>query len=191
MSTFEKLTKRNAKEYFDAYLGRMDAALVRFATKLRELGVPGEAIDYSPESLVQVWKAVHPLLEYGNREETKKHPNLPMWYWVELANNPNDPDIDFTPETLGLIDGLSYYVAKVFLKNVDGMHWEIDNDPKSFFYNKPVVFTKSLSKEGKFIPEIQPVSIAIVGALGALRKSLRHKDERLFEVYNNHVIKGW
>jgi hypothetical protein len=36
MPPFEEPTKRNAKEYFDAYLGNMDAALQLFVKKLQK-----------------------------------------------------------------------------------------------------------------------------------------------------------
>ncbi len=188
MPLFEKLTKRNAQEYFDAYLAHAPAALEQFKQELsQQSGIPITTLNCSPESLIPLWQWLYPRLQGAQHADNLGKDGLPLWYGVELGNNPSMPGVDFTPETLHWIDGLAYYFAEVFIKNIPGAHWSICADSKAVHYNKPVIETNEVKG---VMPGIQPVHKMIVATSSAIDKLPKNHGGRLLEVYN-FTISGW
>ncbi len=173
MTAFEKLTKRNAQAFFEAYLDRKDAVLAEFIKKIETQGGSSQAeLDFSPQSLVPLWTWLWPRLRLAD-EHPENQGQLPMWYAVEVSNNPHG-NTPLPVETALWIDGLAYYFGDTVVKNIPDAKWAICTDNKAAYYNKPVI-------DGSVF--IYPLNNMIVVTMQAVNKHRLHSDKALLEVF--------
>lgn len=153
--TFDHLTQKNAKAFFDLYMSRKDQVLAEFMARSEATGGPKASdLDYSKESLIPLWLWVRDKMPFATQ-----HPPLellPPWYSFELVTNPHSQTICFTPEAASNLDGLSYYFGEVLLRNVPDAKWGIDPYPKGFNFGKPTIQNEFFSN--------YPINMSIIGA---------------------------
>jgi len=143
--TFEKLTKRNARAFFELYVARKAKALHELGEISEKTGGPKAAeLDFSAESLVPIWIWARDRMPMV--KENGPNDLMPPWYDFELRLNPNNPNIRFSPEAADLIDKLAYYWGETLIHNIQGTKWDIDPYPESFFYCRPVVRSEFLTQ---------------------------------------------
>lgn len=170
---FRGLSKKQAEEYFQWYIGQTDLRIRQLWAYIQSTGKNNFSCEYTPESLVGLWEWFEPhiYLEEKNSED----------FLMELSKTPewlhsSIPKEEFTTMTLALIVDISFYFAKTFIMRNPNIVWGYFTKPKNeVSVNMPVLLGfKSNMK-------LDPRRIVSVCA----RKSYRESNpNRLFDIYN-------
>lgn len=131
---FEKLTKKNAQAFFDAYIQHKDEALASLITEAEAAGI---TLDYSPESLSPLWQWTSPKYQYADRHPPQD--KMPIWYVPEYVNEPHFSGPPLTIESAKIIDWLAYYFGEVLIRNLKGLKWVVGDSKNSAYPYKPAV----------------------------------------------------
>jgi hypothetical protein len=135
---FDKLTKRNAKAFFELYMAGKDAAIEALTQLSAATGGPkANEFDHSIETLTPIWLWARDKIMMV--KENAPDDKLPLWYNYEIRCNPHNTGIHFTPESADLIDKLAYYYGDTLIKHIPETDWSIDPYINEFYYCKPVV----------------------------------------------------
>lgn len=134
---FEDFKKKQTEEYFQWYLGQIDH---RIEVLNKWLEYEGEEIelDYSPESLIPLWKWYEKriILENKTEEELEKE-RAKYPEWMRDYISPTEISI----ETLKFAADIAIYFAETIIKNNQGkVYWGYFTKPKNrMSVNEPVV----------------------------------------------------
>ena len=167
---FEKLTKVQAKEYFQWYMKQIDAQL----EELEKLLFGTEIIlDYSVESLIPVWEWLEKQIRMVPRKEEDIRAEIarrPAWMESYVGRE------EFSLPTLKYAMKVSIYFAEVVVRNMGGkIYWGYFDKPKNRMdVNEPVLlgFRKDMNLNPRRIVEV------------CMRKSMREKKkDRLYSTY--------
>lgn len=138
--TFDKLTKRNAKAFFELYMAGKDGAIKALKQLSAATGGPKEnEFDYSKDMLPPLWDWAK------NKIKKRDTPLIDVpyiWHKPLIANNPHCHDAMLSLETLGIVDGIGYYIGDVIIKHMPDMAWGIDPYKASMDYCTPAVLNE-------------------------------------------------
>lgn len=177
MKKFDKVTKENAVEFYEAYMNYKDSAIKKFKEQIDKEGGPKqEILDLSPRSLVPLWTWLSNKLEYGGKE----HPdisNAPIWYGLEIKYNQYKSGIRFSEKTLFWIDGLAYYFGEILVNNLEGVYWELCTEKKAFCYNCPTISGNTFT---------YPINTIMNISMNAIDNDRIHTNERPLTIFDFH-----
>lgn len=115
---YQKVKKRNYLQFFEDYMTLKDERLSWFLPEIANLGgFSVELLDFSPESLVLIWKTSMPYIHmdsYYSFERLEKNIPIIAQAMMEVVS---DKYGTYSPDSLWVIDGLTYYFGDVFVKN--------------------------------------------------------------------------
>jgi hypothetical protein len=176
-SVLEK--KEDPKAFLEAYLARKEGVLSDFTVLLEnQFSLPRKVVDYSPESLITIWRAVK-----SSFKEATVHPerkDMPLWYYYEFVafEHLRSRFSTFDAFTLKLIDGLSYYLGETIIATVPNAYWtnsELETPYKGIV---PIVSDNNYS--------IQPLSVTII-RVGQSLEEFHHNKDLLKNTYDHFV----
>ena len=163
------LSPEETQEYFDWYM-QMLPERVAYVSQVcaRELGVPADRMDCSPESLILLWKWF--------RRRAKKQPG-------PTPGNPKQKVL--TPETELLLLDADMYLGETLRKNVSGLSWSYYTEPKNdIFANHPLLTGFVDMTTGKpFHAVFEPIHMAGVQACKHLRW-----ESSSYDLYNLYCL---
>jgi hypothetical protein len=162
--SFDQLTDKEAREFFDTFIGVMPARLAQLRQLSESTGGPDAAIlNLSIDSLVPLWNWAadrvawragyvpaapgdpQPIVDLSTIEPEQ---DLPEWFsdYPELW-------VQFSAPTLWLIDGFGRYLGEVLVTSFPGTRWKLAKSRvKNYvFQNHPVV-TKV-----KVVGDVEPI----------------------------------
>lgn len=173
---FLKLTKEEVKEFFNNYIKESPKQIDILTSKIEEWTngeCKKEEYDYSPESLIKLWKIVKFKMRIVSRlpEEDIEVPK-----WVRESSFYESKK--FTYETKVLIIRVAYYLAEVLLRNNHQLQWgvgELDENKNYLYANRPVI------QGFKGESELSPIDIIEVSAYKLAHGNV--SDEQLYNTY--------
>lgn len=93
-------------------------------------------LDYSPESLIPLWQWARAIIHQAPTPPDLAE--LPIWYGPELIySHHRGGALHFTKESAQIIDSVAYYLGEVFIRNVEGIKWDINPFPRSYYFFDP------------------------------------------------------
>lgn len=144
---FEKLTKKEAKEYFDWFISHVDERSDYLRQKVSEgLNIPIETLDFSIESLIFIWRWFLKIVELkktprsvlrGLRKELKANGEPKEFIKDMIRENSRELSIF----SRYVIRDIGMYVGKMFVTNYQALRWDYHTDKKKdCFANMPQIF---------------------------------------------------
>lgn len=174
-----QLNDEEAASYFEWYMERIPER-VAYVSRVcaKELRIPEEKLDCSPESLLLIWKW------FRRRAKTE-----PAIHTEEDRNNKFPADIwnnkrQLTLETEYIIRDIGMYLGETFRKNMPSIYWTYYTKPRrDFFVNHPLLkgFVDRTFGE-PFETCFEPIHMTQVQATNILDKTAKNED--LFNLYN-------
>ena len=147
MLYIKKLKRTTAPTYFNQYVGAMEKNLNSFCQKLKKKGLTDEIIDFSIDSLIPIWSKISLDIINGEIIESPNYNMPPLWTYIELEYIGDEARGYYSEESLWLLDGMAYYLAKVLKNNIPNAYWGICDfkiTPKLSNQLKPVLFNVKL-----------------------------------------------
>lgn len=143
--TFDKLTKRNAKAFFELYMAGKDGAIEALKQLSAATGGPkASELDFSHRSVTPLWKWVRALALSGG-DKLPPADNYPIWYAYEVLGNDHYAT-RFTPPLAAFVDKLAFYWGETAIHNIPDLQWGIGPYRNDFTYCKPVVLSEFYTK---------------------------------------------
>lgn len=180
-----KLNEKETAEYFEWFMDQVPQRIA-YVSRIcaKELRIPLERMDNSPESLLLLWKwfrkraKTEPIIL---SEEEKKSPAYENGMFCTKRQ--------LTLETEYIIRDIGMYLGETFRKNHPQIYWTYYTKPKnSFFTNHPLLKGFVEITDGvPFYAEFEPIHMAGIQARKILLK--RSKDTDLFNLYTIWVEK--
>ena len=168
---YSELTEEEAEREFEAFV----AAGPERVAALR-LAVGDEVLDFSPESLVPFW-------EWFVRREDSGEDRDGELPGVVLAGSAPPGTTSLSPGTVRDFQRIGYYLAEVFLRNVEGAAWAIGKLPKRMKYahqeNKPMVNVRGLY--------IDPIGVAFTCAIRVVSMGTGREPDALLRTYRANL----
>ena len=168
------LTPAEAEQYFQWYMEKLPER-VGYVARIcaKELRIPAEKMDCSPESLIPIWRWLR------RRAKTEPSPC------------PGDPKrkVLSTETELILLD-VGMYLGETLRRNVPGIRWSYYTEPKKdFFCNHPLLSGFVDLTSGKpFHAVFEPIHMARVQATKLLRHASADAD--LYDIYQTWAKKA-
>ena len=126
MKPYKKVTKKNSEQYFKDFLAKKEPSLKWLKDFVDEKGGDSSKLDFSPVSLIHLWKTVSPYIK-----KLKPCPNyeeyldeLPLWFFLHYDSLCGERTGGYDLISLKIMEALVYYYAEVFIRN-NNYHWEI------------------------------------------------------------------
>jgi hypothetical protein len=166
---YSQLSDEEAQRAFDAFVA---AGPGRVASLRAELGE--DVLDFSPESLVPLWEW------FVRREDSGDDSggDFPPWYTPDEATGAAPV---FASGTMRDIERTGYYLAEVFLRNVEESQWAIARLAPRMKYahqNKPVVEVRGL--------DVDPIGVVFTLAI-RLRRGTGREPDALLRTYQANL----
>lgn len=175
-----KLNEEETAAYFAWFMEQVPHRVAYVSSVCaKELRVPVEQMDCSPESLLLIWKWFRKRAKTEREiltEEKKKN--------SAYVNGMFRVGRQLTLETEYIVRDVGMYLAETFRKNHPQIYWTYYTKPKrNFFVNHPLLkgFV-DMTTGVPFYAEFEPIHMAGVQASKIL--SGRSKDTDLLDVYN-------
>lgn len=172
-----QLNEAEAEEYFRWYMEQIPGR-VAYVSKVcaRELHIPEEKLDCSPESLVLLWKW------FRRRAKTERIPHIgeeKSAAGIAFVGNRQ-----LTLETEYILRDVGMYLGETFRKNNPQIYWTYYTKPRrDFFVNHPLLkgfVDRTFDKP--FEASFEPIHMAHVQASKILKNTSRDTDLR--NIYN-------
>lgn len=135
---FSQASKKTAEEFFNAYISKTDERITALFEFIEADGIKINN-DYSPESLVFLW-------DWARKKITQRNLSSNEICEKELDYAPWFRNSDYIPKTVvsefscQLLIDISYYYAKVLLKNCKNSQWSYFTDKRSYIdVNRPII----------------------------------------------------
>ena len=169
---FFEFTKEEAKIYFNWYMEEKGHR-IEMLEKYVHNAVVDIDFDYSPESLIPLWRWYETIIvsEKKTEEEIEaEKKNTPEWLHSQISEE------KISMNTLKFGMDIAIYFAEVMIRNSDGkVHWGYVTKPNNYAYvNRPVV---SGFKAGKDLNPSRSVYIL------TLRSEEEKNEKRLYNSY--------
>ena len=167
-----KLSEQEAAAYFDWYMEKIPER-VAYVSKVcaKELRIPEEKLDRSPESLLLLWKWFRKRARTERIPGEKQDKRQPKELWK--------PNRQLTLETEYILRDIGMYLGETFRKNDPQLYWTYYTKPRrDFFVNHPLLKGFVDRSFGK---TFEPIHMARVQASKLLRK--KSKDTDLLNIY--------
>ena len=140
---------------------------------VERLGGQKSELDYTPESLIPLWKAMSPLFKkrpLTAEEKGRFYKGIPS-----AAKQLKFSLTTQTTETLCLAIDIGYYIAEIYMRRYPQVHWVVFKH-KSMSFNKPAL-------SGFYLPLVPADMVK-----GSIGKQLRMPSDRhLFDIYQKWV----
>lgn len=117
---YEKITKKNSEAYFNDFIKKKEISLTWFQDFLIDKKMKEENIDFSPQSLIEVWDISNKFIK-KDKNNVLEEKELPLWYYLYIEYIEG-----YTLESLKIMEALIYYFGEVFIKKYN-LKWEIFN----------------------------------------------------------------
>lgn len=174
-----QLNEEESAAYFEWYMERVPER-VAYVSQVcaKELRIPVERLDCSPESLRLIWKWFRrrAKTERAIHDKEDRNSKFPADIW----NNKRQ----LTLETEYIIRDIGMYLGETFRKNVPGIYWTYYTEPRrDVFVNNPLL--KGFIDRtfvNPFEACFEPIHMTHVQAAKIL--SNRSTDADLFDIYN-------
>ncbi|WP_156916221.1 hypothetical protein [Methanolobus tindarius] len=178
--TFREMSKKEAQKYFDWYMSvlpdRIDILMDFFE---RTGGGTKSELDYTPESLIKLWKWFIPhveLVEKSPEELEREVQASPEWLKEEIKNDTHRVNT----VTLAIAMDIAMYYGEVFVKNFQSVKWGFITKPKTHVnVNKPVLLG---FKEGKYDAQMDVMRTVHILSQKVIEGNKTH--ELLYSNYN-------
>lgn len=135
---FKDLTVEQAKLHFEWYIGEIPKRMKLLQQYVNIFNNDLE-LDYSPESLLEVWKIFIDKIELRNKTDKEVESELskhPKHLHKELLKN----NKTFTTETLIVAMDIAIYFAEVIVRNNENINWGYFTEPLDMMdVNEPVL----------------------------------------------------
>lgn len=175
-----QLTEKEAADYFEWYMEKIPERVAYISQVCaKDLRIPVERMDCSPESLLLLWKwfrrraKTERVIPDKKEDRAKKQPK-------ELWNNTHQ----LTLETEYILRDIGMYLGETFQKNHPQIYWTYYTKPRrDFFVNRPLLkgFVDRTFGE-PFDAAFEPIHMAGVQAAKILSK--KSTDADLLNIYN-------
>lgn len=137
---FEKMTKKEAQLHFDWYVSEVPKRIELIKKAYLETGGGKlEDLDFSPQSLVNLWSWFIPRIvtvTKSDEEIADELNQVPEWFKDKVFENKMKLNIG----SLSIAMDIAIYFAEVFIHNFDKLYWGFVTKPKSLVYvNSPVI----------------------------------------------------
>lgn len=178
---FDQLSKKEAQQFFDWYTAAMND---RIAYLKRASGLE---LDYSPDSLIPLWKW---FLKNAEIEITPEARLQELERQLRSANSPFVKEVladhakQLSLETEYMLQDIARYFGEVYVKNYPFIQWGFYSAPKNELnVNQPVLmgFPNRIFPEKKGVP-LPPLHVVRVCALRLLSNKASKMD--LYDLYN-------
>ena len=175
------LSEKETAEYFSWYVEQIPER-VAYVSKVcaRELRIPLEKMDCSPESLLLLWKwfrrrAKTEHVPMQTKQKNKYNNSILTNIW----NNPRQ----LTLETEYILRDIGMYLGETFRENHSNIYWTYYTKPRrDFFVNHPLLQGFAEIVNGEPVPiSFEPIHMAGVQAAKLLDNSSRDAD--LYNLY--------
>jgi hypothetical protein len=151
IKAYEKITKRNAQEFFNNCMAVKNERIEWIRSLAVETGgIDKNLLNLSPESLVPLWSNLHTLVkmvspaphlpeEISDKPEWfhHKYETLADWKKDTLGRSINGYDL----QSIWIMDGLAYYFGEVFCRRFDHFNWVLRSEPRDDMIHMPHVFS--------------------------------------------------
>ena len=87
------------------------------------------------------------------------------------------PDYEFIEPTKTLMIDAGIYYGELLIKEIEGLRWEIEKDPKMAHYGRPILVKEGIRKD------VNPVAVFYVMALRVQKGNI--KEDFLLEAHNH------
>lgn len=194
---FEDLSRKEARAYFKWYVGQIDSRMEILKAAVLEEN-PEVNFDFSPESLIPVWKWYQKKIVFVRKpEETlskqidelqgwfayqflragRKYEDIDMEYCRESARKSID-ETEISEETLGYAKDMAIYFSEVLRRNhEDVLYWTfIATAKRHVSFNKPVLMG--------FVSRVSLDASMVIRTLTS-REQENKNENALFQAYNN------
>lgn len=173
-----QLSEEEASHYFRWFMEQVPTR-VSYVAKVcaNESGIPVERMDFSPESLVFLWKW---FLRRARTEPTARTRNENAG---KLTSSVLNNDRQLTLETEYILRDVGMYLGEVFRKNHSNIYWTYYTKPqRDFFVNHPLLkgFI-DMTSGSPFEAVFEPIHMTHIQATKILRKTA--KDTDLYDIY--------
>jgi hypothetical protein len=134
---FVEMNKKEAQEYFNWFINEIPnrVILLRKAYEINNVDIG--SLDYTPLSLINLWKWFIPKIKTVNltKNELKEYlDKIPEWARGTMDNK------KLSVETLAIAIDIAIYFAETVRKNKSNIQWGLITKPKSFYsVNKPIL----------------------------------------------------
>ena len=170
-----QLNEEETAAYFDWFMEQVPQR-VSYVSQVcaKELGIPVEKMDCSPESLILLWKW------FRRRAKTERVPGA-----VKKERETGVPQVrrQLTLETEYILRDVGMYFGEVFRRNHPGIYWSYYTKPKrDFFVNHPLLkgfVDRSFDKP--FDACVEPIHYA--GVQASKLQNGKSRDEDLYQIY--------
>lgn len=162
---FEKLSKTEAKTYFDWFISHVDERSEYIRQKVSEgLNMPIGALDFSIESLIFIWRW---FLKIAELKRTPKAVLKDIRKELKANGEPKEIIEDIVREhsvelsvfSRYVIRDIGMYVGKMFVTNFQTLRWDYHTDTKKdSFANMPQIFGfVNLNYNPPFEEQFEPI----------------------------------
>ena len=151
---FEKMNKKEAQMHFSWYINKIPERieLLRMAY-FKTGGGDKENLDFSPQSLIELWRWFINIIETVPKSEEKiaeEIQQVPNW----LKDTVYENAIELSLGSQIILMDIAIYFAEVFEENFDNIQWGVITKPKSLAYvNRPVLigFSSGLEMDPRIL----------------------------------------
>lgn len=178
--SISKLNEQEAADYFAWFMDQVPNRVAYVShVCAKELHIPAERMDCSPESLLLLWKW------FRRRARTEKYiPSADeQKYRDQFGDQAWLPKRQLTLETEYIIRDVGIYLGETLRKNCENIHWTYYTKPRrDFFVNHPLLQGFIDRSTGKpFEASFEPIHFTHVQAAKLLDNSSSNTD--LLNIY--------
>lgn len=178
---FNNMSPKQAKQNFDWCMSVMPERMEYFRERCsKDLKIPLSKLDYSPESLIIVWRW---FLKTARLERTPKTELDKMIQAAKVFGESYINREQFTVATQFIMRDIGMYIGQVFVTNNSQLSWSYYIKPKNEVnVNQPVIvgfYYKDQYTEGEV--KINPMNLVVGSAANIFNKRQNEKD--IYEQY--------
>ena len=132
----KEMNEEEAQRHLDWFVSQSEVRREILLDAVERLGGNKDELDYSPESLIPLWKAISARFEKRSlteEEKAKFYSSIPA-----AAKQLNFSLKKQTTQTLCFAIDIGYYVAAIYMRRYPQVHWIVFKQ-KSMSFNKPAL----------------------------------------------------
>lgn len=176
---FREMNKKEAQKYFEWYMSALPDRLNILIDYFVKTGGGNEAeLDYTPESLIKLWKWFIPHVEVVEKspdELDKELKDAPDLLKDKISTNTHKLSVI----TLAIAMDIAQYYGELFVKNFEKVEWGFITKPKTHTnVNKPVLLG---FKAGKYETQMD-----VMGILYVLATKVSEENSSSELLYDNY-----
>lgn len=182
---FYNMTPKQAKENFEWFISKIPERMEYFRNRCAsDLKIPVETLDYSPESLIVVWRW---FLKTARMEKTPKDELDKMKEGAKVFGESFINWEQFTIASQFIMRDIGMYIGHTYILNYPQLYWHYYTKPKNEFNAKQPVIAgfrvKVMDKEGDAV--FNPIKAAEGQAANFYEK--KQKETDLYDAFMKWV----